>query len=307
MAGFIAKRIFSGFITTIFLITIAFFLMHSIPGGPFSHTEDRNVPQSVIDAVEKKYGLKDPVYIQYFRYMKSIAKGDLGISFKQQDESVNNLIKTGFPVSARVGLLAVLLSVILGIPLGIISAIKRGTWMDMASMIFATIGIAVPSFVIAILNLYFFCVILHLLPTYGLDSWKAYILPVMGLSFHPISYITRLTRSSMLEVMRQDYIRTARAKGVSEFLVVTKHALKNALIPVVTYLGTLIAALLTGSFVIERIYSIPGIGRQYVSSIGDRDYSVILGMTVFFGVFVIIANIVVDVMYAVIDPRVKFD
>jgi oligopeptide transport system permease protein len=307
MTNFILKRLFSGFITTIFLITIAFFLMHSIPGGPFSHNDDRNVPQSVIEAVEEKYGLNEPLHIQYFNYMKSIAKGDLGISFKQQDESVNDLIKTGFPISARVGLIAVIVSILLGIPLGIISAIKRGTWMDISAMIVATIGIAVPSFIIAILNLYFFCVILHVLPTYGLESWQSYILPVMGLAFHPISYITRLTRSSMLEVMRQDYIRTARAKGVSEFFVVTKHALKNALIPVVTYLGTLIAALLTGSFVIERIYSIPGIGRQFVTSISDRDYSVILGMTVFFGIFVIISNIVVDVLYAVIDPRVKFE
>jgi oligopeptide transport system permease protein len=307
MGNYILKRIFAGAITTIFLITIAFFLMHSIPGGPFSHNEDRNVPESVIEMVEQKYGLNDPLYVQYFKYMKSIARGDLGISFKQQDESVNKLIEDGFPISARVGLIAVIVSILIGMPLGIISAIKRGSWMDIGAMVIATIGIAVPGFVIAILNLYLFCVVLHILPTYGLDTWQAYILPVAGLAFYPISYIARLTRSSMLEVMRQDYIRTARAKGVSEFFVVTKHALKNALIPVVTYLGTLIASLLTGSFVIERIYSIPGIGRQYVTSISDRDYSVILGMTVFFGVFVIIANIVVDVLYAVIDPRVKFD
>ena len=307
MAAYILKRITSGIATIFVLITVTFFLMHAIPGGPFSPADERNVPQSVIDMVQKKYGLTDSTYVQYIRYMKNISKGDLGISFKQQDESVNTIIARGFPVSARVGLLAVLISLLFGIPLGIISAVKRGSWMDMASMIFATIGIAVPSFIIAVLSLYLFSVVLHVLPSYGLNSWKAYILPVFGLAIGPVAYIARLTRSSMLEVMCQDYIRTARSKGVHEFFIVTKHALVNAIIPVVTYLGTLVAALLTGSFVIERIFSIPGIGRDYVTSIGDRDYSVILGMTVFFGAFVVVANIIVDVLYAIIDPRVKIE
>ena len=213
----------------------------------------------------------------------------------------------GFPVSARVGFVATLVALLLGIPLGIISALRRGKWPDRASMIFATVGISIPSFVLTVLLLYLFAVVLKWLPTFGLTTWKHYLLPVTGLAVAPIAYIARLMRSSMLEVMRQDYIRTARAKGLSELMVVLKHALRNAIIPVVTYLGPLIATLLTGSFVVERIFSIPGIGRDYVSSIGDRDYAVILGVTIFFGALVVIMNILVDIMYAVIDPRVKID
>jgi len=307
MLKYILKRILAGLLTMLVLVTVTFCLMHAIPGGPFSPTEERNVPKSVLDAIEKRYGLQDPLPAQYLHYMESLARGDLGISFKQMDVSVNELVARGFPVSARVGLVSVIVSLIIGIPFGIIAAIKRGKWMDWVSMSLATIGIAIPSFVLAVLLLYLFSVTLKWLPTYGLGTWKHYILPVAGLALSPIAYITRLMRSSMLEVMRQDYIRTARAKGVSEFMVVMKHALRNAVIPVVTYLGPLIAALLTGSFVIERLFSIPGIGREYVASIGDRDYSVILGMTIFFGGFVVIMNIVVDILYAVIDPRVKME
>ena len=189
--------------------------------------------------------------------------------------------------------------------LGITSAIHRNSWADWGSMVFATVGISVPVFVIAVLLLYLFSVWLKWLPTFGLTSWKHYILPVACLSFNPIAYIARQTRSSMLEVMEQDYIRTARAKGVPELWVVLRHALKNAIMPVVTYLGPLIAGLLTGSFVVERLYAIPGIGRDFVTSISDRDYTMIMGITIFFGIFVIICNLIVDIAYAIIDPRVK--
>lgn len=307
MLEYILKRIFAGILSLFVLITITFFLMHAIPGGPFSPAEERKIPKSVLAKIQAKYGLDDPVHVQYISYLKKLLKGDFGISFKQPDTTVNELIERGFPVSAKVGIVAILVALLVGIPLGIISAIKRGKWMDWASMIFATIGISIPSFVITVLLMYLFAVTLKLLPTYGISTWKHYILPVAGLSFSPIAYIARLMRSSMLEVMRQDYIRTAKSKGVHEFFVITKHALKNAIIPVVTYLGPLVAALLTGSFVVERLFSIPGIGRDFVSSIGDRDYSVILGMTVFFGAFIIIVNILVDILYALIDPRVKID
>jgi oligopeptide transport system permease protein len=239
--------------------------------------------------------------------MGNLLHGDLGVSFQELDVSVNEIVARGFPVSARVGFVATLVALLLGIPLGIISALRRGKWPDRASMIFATVGISIPSFVLTVLLLYLFAVVLKWLPTFGLTTWKHYLLPVTGLAVAPIAYIARLMRSSMLEVMRQDYIRTARAKGLSELMVVLKHALRNAIIPVVTYLGPLIATLLTGSFVVERIFSIPGIGRDYVSSIGDRDYAVILGVTIFFGALVVIMNILVDIMYAVIDPRVKID
>ncbi len=307
MAGYILKRLIAGLLSLFVLVTITFFLMHAIPGGPFDPEGDRKVPKSVIEKMEAKYGLNEPVYVQYGIYLKSLLRGDLGISFKQTDLTVNELIAQGFPVSAKVGLIAIAVALIIGVLLGIVSAIKRGKWADWAAMIFATIGISIPNFVMTVLLLFGFAVALKLLPTYGLSTWKHYILPVAGLALAPIAYIARLMRSSMLEVMRQDYILTARAKGVYEYRVIFKHALKNAIIPIVTYLGPLVAALLTGSFIVERVFSIPGIGRDFVSGIADRDYSVTLGLTVFFGFFIIIANIVVDILYAIIDRRVKIE
>ncbi|WP_400163102.1 ABC transporter permease [Brevibacillus sp. TJ4] len=307
MGGYIVKRLLAGLLTLFVLITVTFFLMHAIPGGPFSPAEERKIPRAVLERIEDKYGLNDPLHVQYVNYLKNLAQGDLGISFKQMDVSVNELIEQGFPVSAKVGMIAILAALIVGIPLGITSATKRGRWPDWISMIIATVGISVPNFVLSVLMLFFFAVWLKLLPTFGLTTWQHYVLPVAALSFTPIAYIARLMRSSMLEVMRQDYIRTARAKGVHELKVVYKHALKNAIIPIITYLGPLVAVLLTGSFVVERIYSIPGIGRDFVTSISDRDYSVILGMTIFFGAFIIICNLIVDILYAVIDRRVKMD
>ncbi|MDF2681322.1 MAG: transporter permease [Brevibacillus sp.] len=307
MAGYIVKRFFASILTMFVLVTITFFLMHAVPGGPFSPAEERKVPKSVLEKMEEKFGLNEPLSVQYVNYLKSILQGDLGFSFKQSDVTVNELISRGFPVSAKVGLIAIIIALIIGMLLGITSAIKRGKWADWASMIVATIGISIPNFVMTVLMLFLFAVVLKLLPTYGLSSWKHYILPVIGLAFGPIAYIARLMRSSMLEVMRQDYILTARAKGVPEYRVIFKHALKNAIIPIVTYLGPLVAALLTGSFIVERVFSIPGIGRDFVTGISDRDYSVILGLTVFLGLFIIIANFIVDILYAIIDRRVKIE
>lgn len=307
MFGYILKRIFAGILTMWVLVTVTFFLTRAIPGGPFNPTEERKVPAEVLAAIEKRYGLSDPVPVQYARYMNKLVHGDLGVSFKDLDVSVNDIVVRGFPVSARVGLVALLASLLAGIPLGIISAVRRGKLMDGVSMVIATVGISVPSFVLTVLMLYLFAVVLNLLPTMGLTTWKHYLMPVVGLAVAPISYIARLMRSSMLEVMRQDYIRTARAKGLGELGVIVKHAIQNAIIPVVTYLGPLIAGLITGSFVIERIFSIPGIGRAYVGSIGDRDYAVIIAMTIFFGALVVVFNIVVDVLYVVIDPRVRIE
>lgn len=307
MLSYILKRVVAGALSLFVLITITFFLMHAIPGGPFSPSEERKVPVSVLKKMEAKYGLDKPVMVQYGTYLKNLLKGDLGISFKKEDTTVNELIVAGFPTSAKVGGIAIIFSLVVGIFLGIVSAIKRGKWADWAAMIFATIGISVPSFVLSVLLMFLFAVQLKILPTYGLSTWKHYILPVFCLSFSPIAYIARLMRSSMLEVMRQDYIRTARAKGVAEFFVITKHALRNSIIPVVTYLGPLVAALLTGSFIIERLFSIPGMGRFFVSSIADRDYSVILGLTIFFGAMIIVCNIIVDILYVIIDPRVKIE
>ena len=302
---YIFKRIVAGLLTILALITIAFFLMHTIPGGPFNPGDNKEIPQEVLDMLKEKYGLNKPVGEQYLMYLENLVQGDLGESYKKTGTTVNELVGREFPVSAKVGAIAICVSIVLGLALGIVSAIWKGSAFDSASLAFATIGISVPSFVIAVLLMQFFCDQLNWLPSFGLKSWKHYILPVACLSFNPIAYIARQTRSSMLEALEADYIRTARAKGLSEFVVVVKHALKNAVMPVVTYLGTLVAGLLTGSFVIERLFSIPGIGREFVTSVSDRDYTVIMGMTIFFGAFVIICNIVVDIAYAIIDPRVK--
>lgn len=307
MVKYIFKRIGAGIVSLFVLITITFFLLHIIPGGPFSPAENRNVPPKILEKISEQYGLNDPIPQQYVRYLKNLAQGNLGTSFKKQDTTVNELIAQGFPVSAKVGFWGVLISLAIGVPLGVIAAVKRGRWPDGAAMVFATIGVSVPSFVICVLMMYFFCEKWKIFPSYGLTSWKHYILPVFCMAFSQIAYITRLMRSSMLETMRQDYIRTERAKGVPEFAVIGKYAMKNSLLPIVTYVGPMVAALLTGTFIIEKMFSVPGLGRYFVSAISDRDYSVTLGLTLFVGGLIIIVNIIVDIMYAIIDPRVKID
>ena len=305
MIRYIIKRIVAGIISLFVLVTLTFFLMHAIPGGPFSPAEQRKVPEKILVKIQDKYGLNDPLPVQYIRYLKNVLNGDLGISFKKQDTTVNELIEQGFPVSAQVGFWGILVALAVGVPLGIIAAVRRGKLADGISMVLATIGVSVPSFVICVLMMYLFCSKWNLLPSYGLTSWRHYILPVLCMAFSQIAYLTRLMRSSMLETMRQDYIRTERSKGVPEFAVIGRYAFKNSVLPVVTYVGPMIATLITGTFVIEQLFSIPGLGRYYVSAITDRDYSVTLGLTIFVGALIIVCNIVVDILYAVLDPRVK--
>ena len=305
MIKYIIKRLLAGVLSLFVLVTLTFFLMHMIPGGPFSPSEQRNVPEKILEQIQDKYGLNDPVPVQYARYLDNLLLGDMGTSFKKQDTTVNELIANGFPVSAKVGALGIVAALAAGIPLGIVAAVRRGKLADGVSMVFATIGVSVPSFVICVLMMYLFCEKWKIFPSYGLTSWKHYVLPVFCMAFSQIAYITRLMRSSMLETMRQDYIRTERAKGMPEYLVIGKYALKNSILPVVTYVGPLIATLLTGTFIIEKLFSIPGLGRYFVSAITDRDYSVTLGLTVFLGAMIILCNLVVDIMYAIIDPRVK--
>ena len=305
MTKYILKRLFAGVLTIIVLITIAFFLMHAMPGNPFSQEEQKKLSAEGLARLKAKYGLDLPVWEQYLIYWKGLLHFDFGMSFKRLDTSANEIIFNHFPVSAQVGGIAVVVALMIGVPLGIGAALNRGRGMDWFSMVFATIGISAPVFVISVLLMYVFCGLFPILPNFGLNNWKSYILPVACLAFTPIAYIARQIRSSMLEAMEQDYVRTARAKGVSEFWVVTKHALKNAIMPVVTYLGPLIAGLLTGSFIVERLFSISGIGRYFVQSISDRDYTMIMGITIFFGVFVVVCNLVVDILQAMIDPRVK--
>jgi len=294
-----------GFLTLIVLTTIAFFLVRAVPGGPFD--SEVALPESVMQNLEKKYGTDKPLYEQYFLYFDKVIHGNLGESFKYENQTVNQLIAQGFPVTARLGLSAIILALFFGISFGVISSLRHRGIVDMISLSFSMIGICLPSFVIAILLMYFFGLKLGWFPFMGIDTFKHYILPSIALALYPIAYISRLTRASMLEVLGQDYIITARSKGIHIFQIVFIHALKNALLPVVTYIGPLTAYLLTGSFVIEKMFSIPGIGKMFVTGIGNRDYSVVLGMTIFFGALIVVLGIVVDIAYVFIDPRVKFN
>lgn len=304
MKNYFVKRIVTSFFTILLIATITFFLMHSIPGGPF--TRERPVPDEILKILNKKYHLDDPLYKQYYDYMKGLLTFDLGPSYSKIGTDVEDLIIGGFPDSAKIGLLATILIIVVGIPVGMISALKQNKPVDYMVMFFATLGVTVPSFVIATVYIYFFAGKLGWVPTFGLRSALSYIGPVIALSGYSLSFVARLTRSSMLEILRQDYIRTARANGIREKKIIAKHAMKNALIPVVTYIGPMIAAILTGSFVVERIFAISGMGRYFVESVTNRDYTTILGMTVFYASFYVIMILLVDVAYALIDPRIRF-
>lgn len=304
MARYTLRRVVSMLITLWFVVTITFFLMHSIPGGPFDLNE-KALPPQVLEALNEKYHLNDPLYKQYFDYLKGVATFELGPSFARPGVTVNQLIEQGFPVSAKLGGLAALVVILVGVPVGIVSALKQNKWEDYVVTIFATLGVAVPGFVLGTLIVYVFSARLDILPAYGLDTWKHYIGPVITLSGFSLAFVSRLTRSSLLEVMQQDYIRTARAKGLPELTVIFKHALKNSLIPVITYMGPMIAAIMTGSFVTEKIFAVPGMGRHFVESVGNRDYTVLLGTTIFYAAFAIFMIFLVDIAYGLIDPRIK--
>ncbi len=301
--GYIIKRIFNAFIILWIVITITFFLMHAIPGGPF--TAEKSLPPYVLHSIEERYKLNDPLYKQYGDYLCNLVQGDLGPSFKYPGRSVNDIIKDGFPVSFKLGIEAILIAIIIGIPAGILAGVKKDKWQDRAVNFFTTLGVAVPSFVVAALLIYVLSTKLHLLPAAMWNGWRYEIMPALALSGMPMSFIARLTRSSMLDILSQDYIKTARAKGLSWSKVLIKHALPNSLIPVVTYLGPMTASILTGSFVIETIFAIPGLGQYFVTSIYNRDYTVILGVTIFYSVIVIVLNMVVDLLYPLLDPRIK--
>lgn len=301
--GYIIKRIFNAFIVLWIVITITFFLMHAIPGGPF--TAEKSLPPYVLHSIEERYKLNDPLYKQYGDYLCNLVQGDLGPSFKYPGRSVNDIIKDGFPVSFKLGIEAILIAIIIGIPAGILAGVKKDKWQDRAVNFFTTLGVAVPSFVVAALLIYVLSTKLHLLPAAMWNGWRYEIMPALALSGMPMSFIARLTRSSILDILSQDYIKTARAKGLSWSKVLIKHALPNSLIPVVTYLGPMTASILTGSFVIETIFAIPGLGQYFVTSIYNRDYTVILGVTIFYSVIVIVLNMVVDLLYPLLDPRIK--
>jgi oligopeptide transport system permease protein len=283
---------------------ITFSLMHAVPGGPWAR--EKAVPASMVARLNEKYGLDQPVPVQYVTWVTNLLQGNLGPSYKFQDRTVNDIVSGGIWTTVQLGLMAFFLSVAVGIPLGVIAALGHNRWPDYTATGISVLGIATPSFVLAILLILLFGVTLKLLPTGGWKGPDTWILPTIALASFPIAVITRYTRASMLEVTRKDYVRTAQAKGVAERAVVTRHMIRNALIPVVTILGPTLAFLVTGSFIIESIFGIPGIGRYYITSIGQHDYGVLMAMTVLYAFVVAFLNVIVDVLYAFIDPRIRY-
>lgn len=304
MVKYFAKRLGMMLAAMLAIIVLTFCLMHAVPGGPF--TSDRKATPEVEAALNEKFGLNDPLPVQLLRYMDGLLHGDFGPSYKYSGKTVNDFIETFFPVSAKIGLITVVFVLLAAIPMGIF-AVKNGKWQDMLIMAVATIGVTIPSFVIASLLIYFFSHQLGWTPAYWDWSAAGYILPVVALGGYSVSYLARLMRSSLLEVMGQDYIRTARAKGLSEFQVITRHALRNALLPIITVLGPTVAGLLTGSFVIETIFAIPGLGKWFVNGVSQRDYTTIMGITIFYAAFLMAMTLIVDIFYCLIDPRIKYE
>ncbi len=303
MLQYFTKRIAYALATIWIIITITFFLMNLVPGGPF--LSEKAPSPEILKAMEAKYGLDKPLIVQYKNYLINIAKGDLGYAIKAKGQRITDIIATKFPVSARLGGLAILAAVVVGIPLGSVAALKRGKLLDKTIMVITTAGVSIPAFVIATSLMIYLGVYVKIFPTFGLKTPLHYVLPVTSLAIYPAAYIARLMRSSLLDVLGQDYIRTAKAKGVASFFVLFKHALRNALVPVITYLGPLTAGILTGSFVIEKVFTIPGLGGEFISSITSRDYPMIMGLTVFYASLIIIMNLVVDILYCIVDPRIK--
>ena len=301
MVRYIIKRLFIGVVTIWALITITFFLIRIMPGSPF---EADNLSQSAIEQLESTYGLDEPMWKQYILYMENLMHGDLGISYKK-NVSVNTLIARGFPYTLSIGLLSIAVSAFIGILMGIWMATSKRLAVKNTLLGIATLGVSIPGFVTAILLMMIFGVWWPVLPIVGLGSPANYILPVAAQSFGQIASIARLTKSTYSEAIQMDYVTMARAKGLSNLYITARHVLKNALIPVVTYFGPAIAFLITGSFVVESIFSIPGIGREFTNAITNRDYTVVLGFSVFIGVFITVANLAVDIICSLIDPRIK--
>jgi peptide/nickel transport system permease protein len=292
------------FLTIWVVATLTFVIMKFIPGDPFA--SDGNVlPEEVLENIRAKYNLDEPVPVQYVLYLKNLAQFDLGPSIKSETRTVNDIIADGAPTSSFLGLQSISVAIILGLTLGIIAALNHNRFIDYSAMFIAIIGISVPSFILAPLLIKFFAVEWGLLPVASWGTWKHTILPSMALAASPMAVIARFMRSSMLDVMNENYMLTANAKGLSTFKLVVKHGIRNAILPVVTFIGPLFVALITGTFVIEKIFAIPGLGRYFVESIFNRDYPVILGTTIFFSTILVVTLFLIDISYRLIDPRIK--
>ena len=305
MIRYILKRVVAALITIWFIMTLTFVLMYAIPGSPISTEKVYDV--ALQQALEEKFGLNKPLHERYVKCLVDYAHGDFGISYLKIGLTTNEIIASGFPYSLRIGIYASGLIVLFGIAAGIRAALRQNRFVDRFLMVLSTLGSTIPSFVFATLYLFLFSKILGLVPAFGVKPWTGYIGPVLVTSVFSMAFVTRLMRTSMIEELNQDYIRTARAKGISEFKVVAKHAMRNAILPVVTYVGPMIAMVVTGSFVIEKVFGIPGIGSLFTSSVLTRDYTLIMGITVFFSVFLVFCTLVVDILYVFVDPRIKYE
>lgn len=304
MLKYIFKRLLLGAVTLLILATITFFGMHAMPGSPFQQ-DNKVLSAETYAAMEAKYGLDKPVGEQYVIYLKNALHGDFGESISKKGQQVSDIIVQRFPVTAKLGIIAFGISIVLGIVFGIISALTKHRWVNSLITVMATLGVSIPGFLLAMMMMILFGVKLGWLPIVGLSDWKSYIMPALALSFGSLSTVTRLTRSSLRDVMGSDYITLARSKGTKEIWVIVKHGLKNALLPVITYAGPMFASLITGSLVIETLFSIPGIGKEFTGSISNRDYTLCMGLTIFFGLLVIVMNLVSDIVAAIVDPRIK--
>ncbi len=305
MLKLILKRIFGAIPTLFVIISISFFMIRMAPGGPFD--QERQLPPEIIANLNKAYHLDEPLYMQFGRYLWGIAHGDFGPSFQYKDYTVSELIYQGFPVSLKIGGMAIILAAAIGIFLGTIAALRQNTRTDYMIMGFSMTGITIPSFVMAPLLSLVIGVYLRLLPVGGWGEINHMILPIIALTLPQIAYISRLTRGSMIEILRSNYIRTAKAKGLSENVILFRHALRGALLPVVSYLGPATAGIITGSVVIEKIFGIPGIGRFFVLGALNRDYTLVMGVVVFYGLLIMLCNLIVDILYGVLDPKVRYE
>jgi len=309
MSRYIIRRFLSLIPTIFIIITLSFFLIRFAPGGPFS--SEKNVPEQVLQNLMRKYHMDEPLLNQYLRYMGDVLRGDLGPSFRYRDNTVNELIGQSLPNSMFLGTLALTLAALVGILVGIVSALKQNHWQDYTVMSIAVVGISVPLFVVGPVLQLIFSMRLHVLPLSGWinsrDGIKTLIMPALTLSFPYFAYIARLSRASLLEILRSDYVRTARAKGLAERTVITKHVLKGGLLPVVSYLGPAFSGIITGSIVIEQVFAIPGVGRIFVQSALNRDYTLIMGEVIIYSLILVLMNFVVDIVYGFLDPRIAYN
>ncbi|HLB11391.1 MAG TPA: ABC transporter permease [Dehalococcoidia bacterium] len=304
MSAYTVRRVLWIIPVLLVVSLITFALMHLVPGGPWDR--EKNLAPAIVENLNRKYNLDKPVWEQYLVFVWNASHGDLGISYTSQDKNVSEIILRGFPITATLGLVALAFALVVGLGLGILSALRQNSWIDYVSLFFATLGASTPNFVSAIVLIIVLAVGLHLLKTGGWGSPDQIIMPAIALGLAPAAFLTRITRASLLEALGQDYVRTARAKGLSEKIVLVRHTFKNALIPIVTVLGPITANLVTGSFIIENVFAIPGIGRIFVQGIGSRDYALIMGAVLFYAIIVAVANLAVDLVYGVVDPRIRY-